>query len=722
MDILEALVRLASMDVSPREMLASAAREIAADLRADSCRIFLYAHVGGLLVRASFGKGDDGDRTVVAERLATEAAVGVSLTAAETPSASWLAVPLVSRVRCMGAVVVERSKPAALFSAEEVARLSAIAPQVVELAEGASLIDAIEDGVEVAEVSDGELIIEATAASPGIAIGVVAFRHAFRGALVRRVDSRGEQPELESSRDAFQKTRNDLLRMQSAAASELGEDQALVFGAHLLLLHDASLLALIEQRIKGGHSAVAAVNDAFEEIGQRLRNVADPYIQEKIEDVEDLRSRVLGHLLEPQGTASLHAHIVVSPRTSPSVIMELKAQGALGVASEIGGTTSHGALLARALGVPAVTGVSDLMLRARNGDLLIIDGNDGRAILRPSPATVAEYTRRAQAEHKERSEFSKFRDRPAQTADGIRFKLQANVALGVELDVALENGADGVGLYRTEFAFIARDGIPSLDEQVRVYAKAYRAFPEGPVSFRILDLAGDKLLSSAGVGVARSPFHGYRSIRVLFDYPHILRTQAQAFALAAGDRPLRILVPMVSSLEELQRIKELVLSALERLPGKSSHSSPSFGAMIEVPAAVEIVADLATEADFFSIGTNDLIQYALVADREDSRLSSPRNAFHPAILRMIRRVVDAAHTAGREVSVCGEAAARPEVAIAFLALGVDALSVSPRAIPELKQRLAAVRLKPLIETAQMLLATPSATAIEESLRRAMAET
>jgi len=293
----------------------------------------------------------------------------------------------------MGALVVERSKPAALFSDEDVARLSAIAPEVVELAEGASLIDVIEDGVEdrseVAEVSDGELVIEATAASPGIAIGIVAFRHGFPRALVRGVDSRGERAELESSRDAFQKTRNDLLRMQSAAASELGEDQALVFGAHLLLLHDPSLLALIEQRIKSGHSAVAAVDDAFEEIGQRLRKVADPYIQEKIEDVEDLRSRVLGHLLEPEGKASLQAHIVVSPRTSPSVIMELKAQGALGVASEIGGTTSHGALLARALGVPAITGVADLMLRARSGDLLIIDGGDGRAILRPAPATIA---------------------------------------------------------------------------------------------------------------------------------------------------------------------------------------------------------------------------------------------------------------------------------------------------------------------------------------------
>jgi phosphoenolpyruvate-protein phosphotransferase len=720
-DILEHLVHLASMEVPPREMLRAAAREIAADLRASSCLIFLSKHTGGLILRASFGEVDDEERSAAAAKLANEAAASVSLAAVETPDASWLAVPLLSRAHGLGAIVVGRNAPATAFSNDEAARLSAIAPQLIELVEGASLIEVI-DGIpdeapEVAEIPEEERILQGTAASPGIAVGAVAFRHAFPKELVRHAGSRGEIFELESSRDAFEKTRNDLLRMQSAAASELGEDQALVFGAHLLLLHDSTLLARIEHGIRSGRSAIVAVDDAFEEAGQRLRHASDPYIQEKIEDVEDLRSRILGHLLEPQATASLQSHIVVSPRTSPSVIMELKAQGALGVASELGGATSHGALLARALGVPAVTGVANLLQQVRNGDALIIDGSSGKVIVRPAPETVADYVGRATAELRERSEFSKFRDRPARTADGVHFKLQANVALGVDLDVAHENAAEGVGLYRTEFAFIAREGIPSLDEQVRVYAKAYRAFPDGPISFRILDLAGDKFLASAGIGVARSPFHGYRSIRVLFDYPHILRTQVQAFALAAGERPLRILVPMVSSLEELQRVKELVLAALADLRGNPARSVPSFGAMIEVPAAVEIITDLSTEADFFSIGTNDLIQYALVADREDPRLSSPRNAFHPAILRMIRRVVDDAHRAGREVSVCGEAAARPEVAIALLALGVDALSVTPRAIPELKRALAGVRLKPLVENIDEFVATPTSTAIEESLRR-----
>jgi phosphoenolpyruvate-protein kinase (PTS system EI component) len=292
------------------------------------------------------------------------------------------------------------------------------------------------------------------------------------------------------------------------------------------------------------------------------------------------------------------------------------------------------------------------------------------------------------------------------------------VALGVDLQVARENGASGVGLYRTEFAFIARDGLPSRDEQVRIYERAYQAFPAGPISFRILDLAGDKFLSFSGLDLARSPFHGYRSIRVLFDHPHILRTQTQAFALAAGERPLRILIPMISSIEELRRVKELVQLALRDLPSATAQHNPSFGAMIEVPAAVEIVADLAAEVDFFSIGTNDLIQYALVVDREDSRHSSPRDAFHPAILRMIHRVVLAAHSAQRQVSVCGEAAANAEFAIALLALGVDALSVSPRSIPQLKQRLANVRLEPIVSEIESILASVQTSEVERALRLA----
>jgi phosphoenolpyruvate-protein kinase (PTS system EI component) len=250
---------------------------------------------------------------------------------------------------------------------------------------------------------------------------------------------------------------------------------------------------------------------------------------------------------------------------------------------------------------------------------------------------------------------------------------------------------------------------------VRIYRKAYDAFPRGPINFRILDLGGDKFLPSGSLGAARSPFHGYRAIRVLFDHPHILRDQVQAFGLAAGERPLSILIPMVTSMEELRRVKASIDEALDALPRSAGRRAPALGVMIETPAAVELAADLAREVDYLSLGTNDLVQYTLVVDREDPWMSSPRDAYHPAILRMVRRTVIAAHAAGKPVSVCGEMATRIDLAAALVALGVDALSVVPPVIPELKQAFASLELDGLTRAMDDVLACSDARAIEAAL-------
>ena len=725
MDIQEHLVQLAKDGGTLAELVRAATRAMAEDLSSDSCYIFLYRQAGELVLEAHFGDGPNRASSELVESVAGQALATFQPTYANSSTGTLLAVPMISRGHRVGSLVVERTGQRQAFSEGVVASVSAAASQMVDLIVSARAIQVIDSAAEVAPESlavqsaaTHQRTLRGTAASPGIAIGVAAFRQVFPHQLVRR-DSRqgGLQSERERLRDAFQKTQNDLIRMQSAAASELGEDQALIFAVQLLLLRDPMLQERIEQAVSGGGSAAMAVDVAVDDIIRQFKKVKDPYIQERSDDVEDLRSRLLGHLLEVEHQAAQGSHVVVSPRTTPSIIMELKARGALGVASELDGTTSHGVLLARALGVPAVTGVSGLLELIQSGDLLIIDGDEGEVILRPTPDTIAEYTKRGLDREHVRTEFLAYRQFASKTADGFPFELHANIALGIDLDVARENGALGVGLYRTEFPFIAREGVPTRDEQVRIYAKAYQAFPQGPICFRILDLAGDKLLGSADFGIARNPFHGYRSIRVLFDYPHILRDQVQAFALAAGDRPLRILVPMVGSLEELRQVKALVAESLAELSSRGQRPSPIFGAMLEVPAAVEIVGDLSAEVNFFSIGTNDLIQYALVVDREDPRLASPRNAFHPAILRMIRRAVNAAHESGKEISVCGEMAAQPELAMVLIALGVDTLSVTPRTIPELKYRLVKVRLGPLVADVDRLLASGTIADIEQALRR-----
>jgi phosphotransferase system, enzyme I, PtsP len=725
MDIQEHLVQLAKDGGTLAELVRSTTRAMAEDLSLDACYIFLYRQAGELVLESYFGNGSNRASSELVQSVAGQALATFLPTYAESSTGTLFAVPMISRGHRIGSMVVERAGRRQAFSEGVAASVSTAASQMVDLIVGARAIQVIEGAAEVVPESltvqpsvTQQRTLSGTAASPGIAIGVAAFRQVFPHQLVRRDSHQGElQTERDRLRDAFQKTQNDLTRMQSAAAGELGEDQALIFTVQLLLLRDPMLKERIEQAISGGGSAAVAVDVAANDIIGQFKKVKDPYIQERSDDVEDLRSRLLGHLLDVEHEDAQGVHVVVSPRTTPSIIMELKARGALGVASELDGTTSHGVLLARALGVPAVTGVSGLLELVQAGDLLIIDGDEGEVILRPTPDTIAEYTKRGLNREHVRTEFLAYRRFASKTADGFPFKLHANIALGIDLDVARHNGAQGVGLYRTEFPFIAREGVPTRDEQVRIYAKAYQAFPQGPICFRILDLAGDKLLGSVDLGIARNPFHGYRSMRVLFDYPHILRDQVQAFALAAGDRPLRILVPMVGSLEELRQVKALVAEALADLPSRGQSPSPIFGAMIEVPAAVEIVGDLAAEVDFFSIGTNDLIQYALVVDREDPRLASPRNAFHPAILRMIRRAVNAAHESGKEISVCGEMAAQPELALILIALGVDTLSVTPRAIPELKYRLVKVRLASLAANVNSLLASATIADIEQALRR-----
>jgi phosphotransferase system enzyme I (PtsP) len=723
-DIHAQLVAAVAEAKSPAAALRSVARVVAHGFRAASCLVLVRRKHDGLQPCAEFGDALAPPMLARANAVAHATLAEVLPVKGEAESAGFLAVPVAALDRAIGAVVLWRPATPS-FTAEEVMRLSGAASQLVELIETAGVIETIGRRAQrqPGNVEDEatrpvqEQVLRAASASPGIAIGAATFRTAFPRARIRR-DTPSTGPELEHARlrDALQKTRNDLDRLQSAAASAIGEEHALVFGAHRLLLEDPLVASLVDQRITAGRSAPVALDEALDEVVHGLVQTRDPYLRERIDDIEDLRSRILGYLLGAERPGGFDARVVVSTRLTPSLVVELQAGGAVGVASEIGGPTSHGALLARALGVPAVTGIENLIGEVFAGETLIVDGDDGLIVARPTPQTLAGYEQRMRSAEQHRTEFLRYRDEPAKTADDLRFELQANIALGADLAIARDNRAGGIGLYRTEFPFIVRDALPTVDEQVRIYAKAYRTFPDDPVTFRLLDLAGDKFLPSHTLGASGDAFHGYRSIRVLFDHPHVLRDQVQAFALAAGDRELRILIPMVCGVEEVVRIKQLVASSLAQGPPELASVRVVYGAMVETPAAVEIIPELATEVDFFSLGTNDLVQYTLVVDREDPRLSSPRHAYHPAIVRMIQRVVVQAHAAGKRVTVCGEMASRPDLAALLLAFGVDALSVTPRAIPELKRALAQLRIDALRARLPELLAIPDSEGVEAALR------
>lgn len=726
-----ALLHIVERAHSLSRILGEAVRLIAERLHVDGCSAFLVDDAGRLACEASkrsdalaMSKGAEAE----AERVALQVTAEKQISAVRMAVTSLLACPMIIRDAIVGAIVLQ-SIGHREFSPDDFDVLATSCALVVGIVENARIIEALDRGQQPAprgrprapsiQSLASERVLRGVAASPGVAMGAAVFRGSYRHDLTVRELSAGDPAgERARVRIAIEKTRNDLLRIQIAAAREIDEEHALIFGSHLLLLNDPTLLGRIDDEIEGGASAPQAIGAALDDFETRLRQVQDAYIQEKLDDVDDLRGRLLSHALGEGQRESTGARVVLSSRFAPSMVVEIKTQGAEALVTESGGATSHGVLLARAVGIPAVTGIADMHLEVRPNDPLIVNGTTGVVVVRPTAATIAHYEEtRRQAQHA-RTEYAKYRNVLARTADGARVRLCANVGVASDLAVARDNGAEGIGLYRTEFPFIVRDTFPTHGEQVRIYSKAYELFPSGTIHFRILDLGGDKFVSAGPMAAARSAFHGYRSIRVLFDHPEVLRDQVRALALAATGRKLCILIPMVSSMEELRHAKALIARALAGPPVLHAEEAPEIGAMIEVPAAVELAADIAKEVDFVSIGTNDLMQYTLVVDREDSRMAPLSDPYHPAILRMIARVAAAARDARKPVGVCGEMAVRPDMALAMVALGVDSLSVVPTAIPELKQALAGARLEPMRRAMRAVLQLSDTRAVASALRAA----
>jgi phosphotransferase system, enzyme I, PtsP len=693
------LLRIVEVAHSPTGVLEGAVRMVAQRLAVDACWAFLLDGQSSLLRAAHFGaEAPSNDDETAAARAASSALSNRRTLVLDQPPHAWLVSPMILRERLVGALVLRVTGRG--YSADDIATLTTMAAQLVSVVENARIVEALARGASplprgaAAPLvrADTERVLVGVAASPGLAIGTALFRGAYRLELPGHGRPMGDPVHEQSrAREAISKAHNDLLHIQREAAREIDEEHALIFASQLLLLNDPTLLEHIAGQIAGGVSAPAAVGVAFDELERRLRLIPDAYIREKIEDVDDLRGRLLDHMLGGS-RPGLATEIVVSNGIPPSLVVEIKTQGAQALVTETGGATSHGVLLARAMGIPVVSGIADLVAQLRSNDSLVVDGIRGLVVVNPTEETRLRYVAERQSLQQARTEHAKYRTVLASTADGARVSLYANVGVASDLVVARENGAEGVGLYRTEFPFIVRDAFPTRDEQVRIYAKAYELFPDGPIQFRILDLAGDKFVASGAFSPARSAFHGYRSIRVLFDHPEVLRDQVQALAIAARDRPLRILIPMLTSLEELRRIRAMITAALSELERPTPLGVLELGAMIEVPAAVELAEEIAREVDFLSIGTNDLMQYSLVVDREDARMAPLSDPYHPAILRMIARVAAAGAAAGKKVGVCGELALRPDLALAMIALGIDSLSVVPTAIPELKQALAGMQL------------------------------
>jgi phosphoenolpyruvate-protein phosphotransferase (PTS system enzyme I) len=565
-----------------------------------------------------------------------------------------------------------------------------------------------------------EQILSGIGVSPGIAIGPAFIGE--RGELPVS-ESRIAEGAVEGERARFAEavaTSTRQLRQLKMRATALpgsaADEIGYVLDAHIAMLANSRLIRGVNQRVARQRiNAERAIQLEIAEIAKAFAAMADPYLAARIDDIRVVGARLIRNLLKKPYVAysSLSGGaIILADEITPADTALMDPRRIGGFATEFGGPDSHTAIMARALGLPAVCAVPVLVARARAEVEVIIDGSAGTVILDPSPATVADYRLRLEKGTLERRHFGRLRRLPAVTRDGIEVRLEANLELPVELELAVANGAMGIGLVRTEFLYMNREELPSEDEQYEFFASLVRGMDGRPVTLRTLDVGGDKLPAAlAGYAAAdtANPALGLRAIRLSLKERRLLDTQLAAMLRAAKQGPVRILLPMISTLDELRRAREAMEQVARRLRRRGvavPDTLPPLGAMIEVPGAALSADALAGEADFFAVGTNDLIQYTLAIDRGDEQVAHLYNPLHPAVLRLIQFSVEAAARRRISISVCGEMAGDPRYAALLLGLGLRELSMAPRSIPRVKQR---------IRSLDMVAATRRARAIMDQV-------
>ena len=553
--------------------------------------------------------------------------------------------------------------------------------------------------------------------SPGVALGVA---RRFHPPTLDAPERQAADPEAElrALDDALSATAVDIEAQRAAVAGRVGTYQAAIFDAHRLFLQDEMLVEPVRAAIRDDRRAAPnAWKEAVEAMAAAWEALEDEYLRARAADLRSVGLQVLAHLLGvPVPRPSLTgAGILVAPDLTPADAAGLDPALALGIATAFGGPTSHAAILARSLGIPAVVGLGESALRIAEGTALALDGDAGLLYVDPPPrlATGFEERRRAaaDADREARAEAHT----PATTLDGVPIEVAANVGSPEEIAAAVEAGCDGVGLFRTEFLFMERGQMPSEDEQEAAYRRAAEALGGRPMVVRTLDVGADKPLPYLAQPPEANPFLGVRGLRLGLERPDLLETQLRAIVRAAADHPVRVMFPMVATLEELRSARAAVAAAAEGL-GVPMPEGLQVGIMVEVPSAALIAPVLAAEVDFFSIGTNDLTQYTLAADRGNERVAALSDALHPAVLQLIAATCEAAAAHDRWVGVCGELAGDALATPVLLGLGVRELSMSAPAIPAVKRAVRAVDLGRAREHAARALGLPSAEAVREMLR------
>ena len=493
--------------------------------------------------------------------------------------------------------------------------------------------------------------------------------------------------EYERVEKAFSASIADLATIKQNAKDRLSDEELEVFDAHIAILSDPEMKSQIKDEIESQHvSAEEAMTDVTTNFANVLAAMTDnKYMQERAADVKDVAKRALSHLLGKQlpDIASISEPVVIiAKEITPSDTSQMDAKFVKGLATDLGGRTSHAAIMARTLRIPAVVGAEDVTSTIKNGDMVIVDGLHGDIIVDPSQAQIDEYQAKADSFEKERAEWAKLVDAPSVSKDGQHFEIAANIGTPDDVADAVKQGADGVGLFRSEFLYMSSDHLPTEDEQFEAYKKAVVGMQGKPVVVRTLDIGGDKPLNYLPLPEEMNPFLGYRAIRICLHRPDIFKTQLRALIRASEFGPVEIMFPMIATLAELRQAKAIYQECKDELqkdhPGLGDNVK--IGMMIEVPLAALYADQLAKEVDFFSIGTNDLIQYCFAADRGNDAVSYLYQPLNPAFLRLIKHVIDSAHANNTKAAMCGEMAGDQLAMPLLLGMGLDEYSMSASSI------------------------------------------
>ncbi len=629
---------------------------------------------------------------------------------------SFVGVPIGSGPGMLGVLVLQ-SRRRRRFAEEDVSLLRSVAGQVRGVMLNARLSDRLQREEEerdryrremsraivrleayeaaearsrVTEPTEAFVHLSGHGAAPGFGIGIV---HLVQTSV--SLDDveicEGQGPEVERRRfaAALAGSTEEVERSRTHMRELVPEVGGALFEALRLMIEDPAINRRVIEEMDKGLAAESAVKIVIGEYIARFSALDDEYLRERAVDVRDAGQRILCHLMgvSTGGVDVRDNAILVGTELTLTDLATIDHSRLRGIVTASGGVTSHAAILAKSLGIPTVVGAEGVVEASRERDAIIVDGNSGTVYIRPSEDLVTEYRRLGSEYDAFQRDLEHLRPLPAETIDGHRVALMANVGLVGELDLAHRFGAEGIGLYRTEFPFLSCRDFPSEDEQLRLYKRMFEGMEGGPITIRTLDLGGDKYPAFAPRVRESNPFLGFRSIRVSLGTENIFAEQLRAILRAAGTGPLRILFPMITSVEEMRRVKEIFSECIRDLAaeGVTPPEDLELGAMIEVPAAVVRAEQIMREVDFVSIGTNDLIQYTLAVDRDNRKIASMFEPLHPAVLHSVRTVVLAGRATGRSVSMCGEMAGNPLCTVLLVGLGLDELSMSPLYVPVVKK-------------------------------------